>query len=775
MLSRERLWQRVSGRPLWNLPWFLAAACALPWLLPERWDGQLGSWGGLLGWGLLGLGAVLLWPRRGRTWGLGLGMLGFTLLSLASLARWERALPVGLVPLEGRLAAPWVLRGKTWSTELAVSSPAALAGQGVEIRIPAEAESPLPPPGSPVRLRTELQAPEPGPAFLAERPLWRARGQGPVRRTFLHSAAQFEVVGSAAPGAWLRFRVWILARFEALGLQGTARDLWAALVLGLPPVQEDAFSAFVESGTIHTLVVSGLQVTLVMGVVEALVRRLLRRGGSWAACGAGLAYAGVVGFSAPVWRGLLMGFAWALGRGTGWKLPPVLTLHGALILWLILHPTAGCDPGFLLAWWALLGLLWGAEPLAAVLVPLLGRWALPLARVVAPWCSTLPLLALFHGSVPAWGILANLLVLPLVAFLTPVCLALTLVPLPGLVGAAAHLLTWMGVEAVPRFARVLPLATAQLWPWICLGLGWLLLAQAQAQFRRTRALTLCLLVTTGLLVQQGGIGRIPGTLSLEAVDVGQGDALLLRVPGGEATLVDTGTGAWSARRLARVLSRRGVREPLHLVLTHPHGDHAGGWATLARLRPLASTTLPELGHPASDWAGMGPAEGWKEARAVLRGTEWRRGEAEFSVRWPPSPLVVSDLNMASQVLRVRWRDRELWLMGDAGEVQERDLLDFGEPGGGGHRLLKAGHHGAASANHLAWLEALRPEAAVLTAGRNNRFGFPSPRVVEDLGRVGALPLPVGASWGVRIDARPGGWYWEGGDGRQGWIPGRPLP
>lgn len=773
MLSRERLWQRVSGRALWGLPWALVLCCLLPWFLPERWDGTLGPIGGSAAWAGLGSGLLGLAFRRTRVWGLGLALGAATLLGLASLARWERALPTGLVPVEGRIASPWVQKGRWRVADLEASLPQGLAGGSLEVKVPCDSEVPLPLPGAPVRLRAELRAPEPGPVFLAERPLWRARSQGAPRHLRLHSAAQFEVLGPPQPGLWLRFRVWMLARFEGLGLAGAARDLWGALVLGLPPVQEEAFTAFAESGTIHTLVVSGLQVTLVMAAVEALVRRLFRRGGAGAACGAGLVYAALVGFSAPVWRGLLMGFAWALGRRTGWKLPPVLTLHGALAVWMLGHPASGCDPGFLLAWSALLGLIWGAEPLAGLMAPLLGRWALPLARVAAPWLSTLPLLALLHGGVPAWGILANLLVLPMVALLTPVCLLLTLVPLPALVGLAARLLTWTGVEALPHFARMIPLAAAWVWPWVLLALGWLPLAQAHAAFRRTRALSLALVGATGFLLIRGGIGREAATLSLEAIDVGQGDALLLRVPGGAATLVDTGADPWAARRIARVLSRRGVREPVHLVVTHPHGDHAGGWATLARLRPLASVSLPRLGHPDREWAQVGPPGDWSAADQRLRGESWRRGEAAFQVLWPPTPLVIPDLNMASLVLRIRWRDRDLWLMGDAGEVQETDLLDLGEPGPGAHRLLKVGHHGSAAASTRPWLEALRPELAVITAGRHNPFDFPSERVLEDLRAVDASPQVVGPAWGIRVEARPGGWALEQGDGGVGWVPLRP--
>ena len=137
-----------------------------------------------------------------------------------------------------------------------------------------------------------------------------------------------EILGPPKPSPLLRLQIFVRNHFEALPLSDpTARDLWGALALGISPVHDETTSAFAESGTLHILIVSGLQVTLVMAAVESLLRRLLGRGGSVGAMAAGLAYAAVVGFSAPVWRGLFMGLAWAAGGASGWKLPPVLGLQ----------------------------------------------------------------------------------------------------------------------------------------------------------------------------------------------------------------------------------------------------------------------------------------------------------------------------------------------------------------------------------------------------------------------------------------------------------------
>jgi len=762
MISRDDLWRRLGGEGYWALAWALAAASAVPWLVPEDWSGHLSGTARAAGWAVLALALppALRRHRLGLAVAMALALAWGTLGALARLARWEATLPAGMVRVQGRLASPWVLRGRSRTASLRVSAPAALRGALVPLSLPAGG-APPPAPGTPVVVRGELVPRPPAPAFLAERPLWRARDAGTPRTLRLASALLFEPLGPARPGPALALRDRVQQRFRALPLAGPARDLWGALALGIPPAQGEAFSSFAQSGTIHTLVVSGLQVTLVMGGLEALCRRLLGRGSPWAAAAGGLAYGAVVGLTAPVWRGLIMGLAWAAGRGTGWRLPPALTLHLALVAWLMGHPAAGCDPGFLLSWLALVGVFWVHQPLAGLLGPVWPRLAGPLARLLGPWLTTLPLLALFHGGAPLWGVPANLLLLPLVTVLTPACLVLTCLPLPGLVGALGRALAWVGGTPVPAFAKVVPLATGQAWPWLVLILGWLLLAQRHARFARTRALAAALaLATLGLLAARG-TGRGPRSFSVEAIDIGQGDALLIRVPGGPATLVDAGPDARAARRIARVLSRRGVREPVHLILTHPHLDHAGGWAALDRLWPLVSVARPAMA--AAKWGPFLPAGA--RASPLRRGDAWTRGGAAYAVRWPPGPMALADVNMNSAVLRVRWRDREVWLMGDALATQERDLLDLGDPGPPHPgRLVKAGHHGSRSATTPAWADALAPRLALICAGRGNRFDHPHPEALAAL--AAAEVLVTGDCLGARAEAWPGGWLVETGRGRR---------
>lgn len=714
--------------------------------------------------GLVGLplvGALEALRRRSRTWGLAVLSLALPLLTvwgLARLARIDAKLPVGEVRLEGRLVDVWEVRGRRQRTVLRVQAPDSLRGYELPLDLPAEGAAP-PPPGTLVRCVGALRGVDPAPAFIGERPRWKARNAGEPRRIHLKSALQLEVLGPPKPSWLLRLKQFVWNRWASLSLpDGPAKELWAALTLGRSPVSDDAVGPFLESGTIHTLVVSGLQITLIMGLLEGLLRRTIRRGSTWVALAGGALYAAVVGFSAPVWRGWLMGSAWVLGRHSGWRLPPVLTLHGALILWWIVHPAAGADPGFLLAWFALLGLIWGTEPLAHLVSPLLGRWAFPFAALAAPWFSTLPLLALLHGGVPLWGIVANALVLPLISVLTPLCLVLTLLPLGPLVQGCGHLLNGTSQGLLPPLAHVRALATASLIPWFLLLGGWLALAQAQDRFRRTRAWAVGLVMGSLLLVANGGTGREVSTLIVEAIDVGQGDALLVRLPGARACLVDTGPSPWAARRVVRVLSRRGVRGPVDLLLTHPHGDHVGGWATLARLWPLETVRGPVLPEAEFHWAPFRPERGGPPLEAVRRDDTWTLGEAKVRVHWPPKPLRLPEANATALVCSIRWQAWEAWFMGDVGGVQERDLLDLGDPPPFvGHRLLKPGHHGGRGVCDPTWIAALKPEVALITAGRANAFGFPASETLATLGRAGCQALVVGPAGGWQVTAGGEGW------------------
>ena len=106
-------------------------------------------------------------------------------------------------------------------------------------------------------------------------------------------------------------------------------------------------------------------------------------------------------------------------------------------------------------------------------------------------------------------------------------------------------------------------------------------------------------------------------------------------------------------------------------------------------------------------------------------------------------------NDDSIVLRLRYRQVEFWLTGDAGgEFERRHVF---EAGAAPIRVLKVGHHGSRTSTSDALVEGVRPQIAVISAGRNNLFGHPAPEVVRRLGEAGAAVFRTDRDGAIAIE------------------------
>ncbi len=247
-----------------------------------------------------------------------------------------------------------------------------------------------------------------------------------------------------------------------------------------------------------------------------------------------------------------------------------------------------------------------------------------------------------------------------------------------------------------------------------------------------------------LAIRPGSDGPERG-FSVEALDVGQGDAVLLRWKR-HAVLFDGGgpfdldARDFGRTRLVPKLLDRGVTRLDAVLVTHPHPDHALGvfavleelsvgqlWLSAGQdendLYRLLSQTASARGVPVKVLAG-GQAALWRDAR--------------LSVLHSGGRLRKLDGINNQSVVAVFERDgvRAL-LTGDAGAPTERDLLEAGA--GVAARLLKIGHHGSRTATSAAFLRAVAPRAALISCGRENRFGHPAP---ETLAALAGQRVPV---------------------------------
>jgi competence protein ComEC len=236
-----------------------------------------------------------------------------------------------------------------------------------------------------------------------------------------------------------------------------------------------------------------------------------------------------------------------------------------------------------------------------------------------------------------------------------------------------------------------------------------------------------------------------GRLHLWVLDVGQGDAILLRTPEGHTALVDGGPGA------TPLLNGIGERIPFWqrdldlLVLTHPHQDHMMGFVdVLARYRvdQVVQTHFTATGGVQAEW--LRTLESRKlPVHYARRGETFSfEGEPEvrLSVLHPADPRAAyarsgDDVNDASLALRVTYGSHSILLAGDVQEEAEAEMSRLGE--GIRSTLLKVAHHGSDTSSSLPFLEAVEPEVAIISVGEGNRFGHPSAETLEALRNVGA--------------------------------------
>jgi len=513
---------------------------------------------------------------------------------------------------------------------------------------------------------------------------------------------------------------------------------------------------YYTAGIIHVLCVSGLHVGFVLAGVYLIAGALgvPKRLYLLILVPVLIFYAVMTGLGPAVFRASVMAVlvlaAALLGRERDW--PTAVALAAGVLL--LINPLYIHELGFQLSFAATWGILY--------LGPLLGgfriRCSLPhwltisLQVTLAAQLATMPLLIYHFNLISFIAPLANLLLVPLVGVImlagfTGCVTGLVFLPFAEIINAGTGALIDLFL-ALAGMLNSIPGAAAYVNtpPWSAVPLwfaGLVLMAETvRGQYKlpginrgKTGLAVVGVLLMLVLIWPWDGTG---GRMQVHFVDVGQGDSILVRFPGGKTMLVDTG-GRPGEPDEARVtgdavvvpyLRHLGINRLNALVITHPHEDHAGGVpAVLEKLKVDAMVITDAPGYDeiialAASFrvpvyrAGTGQALQLDERVDVL-------------VLAPGKGDAVDGLsaNDASLVLRLDYRDSSFLLTGDIEEQAQRLLL------AGGTDLqsdvFKVPHHGSRSYEPRFYNE-VAPEFAVIQVGENNRFGHPAADAVDTL-------------------------------------------
>lgn len=394
------------------------------------------------------------------------------------------------------------------------------------------------------------------------------------------------------------------------------------------------------------------------------------------------------------------------------------------------------------------------------------RFCLRLIELVVVSCvvelaMTLPMAVYFH-RITIFALPVNLLILPLLAILMPAALVMlvALVAWPAAAVAPATLVAivlHVGVGLVHLFGGLafgdfrvpMPLASQRLAFWLLLA-GAILLAHLNILHMSVtsgRWLRRCswaaLALGAAAAVAPRPVDHPSDAMLVEAIDVGQGDSLLIVTPDGKTLLVDGGGfggGPHQAPQdydigeevVSAALWSRGIRHLDAVALSHAHSDHMGGLPTVLRNF-----------HPDELWVGKNPRFDAYDAlineaatlhvrvRSFTAGEAFGFGATRVDVLAPfntyaPGP---EPSNNDSMVLHIAYGEDSVLLEGDAEQPVEQAMLS---EAGLKSTLLKVGHHGSVTSSTPEFLAHVTPQAAVISSGVRNRYGHPRQEVLDEL-------------------------------------------
>lgn len=619
--------------------------------------------------------------------------------------------------------------------------------------------------------------------------------KGYLARQGIYSVINYPKIEILDTGRGFKPLAWIyslrnrLSQSLSLALPEPQASLAQGILLGLRGnIPYPLNQAFSRTGTAHVLAISGINISIVIGMLLAAGIWIFGKRYSiyiWLALLAIWLYALVTGMNPPVVRGAVMGSMFLIAEYLGRQRSASTALAFAAAVMIGIEPQVLWDASFQLSFLAMAGLIfispylqaWGRKGVTAAV----GRegtaaslcnfaadsFAVTLAAILATW----PVIAYYFDVVSFVGLPATFFAL---LALPGIIITSALVAGAGLLAPfLAQALGWIAWLFPSYFILVvqafdaLPFSSTKLssihiWQiWIYYAL--LVAIMAAINYRRQLAdffhlagskispsvsrvsgLALKLpkkwvispLLIAAILVWVTFLNMPDDKLHVSILDVGQGDAILIQTPNRQDILIDGGP---SPQAISLEL---GKRLPFWdktidlVILTQPQADHVTGLIEVLKKYNVPQVIEPGIAYNSVTYQQWLKLVNNNEIKHEIghAGQELNLGNGiKMEILHPSSPLLQDtsdDIDNNGMVLRLSWNEVSFLFTADIGREAEWYLI--AQRANLKTTVLKVAHHGSQTSTSPEFLAVVNPEVAAISVGANNRFGLPYSEVVDRL-------------------------------------------
>ncbi len=550
-------------------------------------------------------------------------------------------------------------------------------------------------------------------------------------------------------------------------MKGDEANFLTGLLLGdRTDLSEEIKSAFMNTGTIHVLAVSGSHVVLVAEIIFVVVGllRFSRKPKTILAIAALIYYMFLTGATPSVVRATLMMIIMTIGKLFEERTDVYNVLGISAVIIFLIEPKQLFDVGFQLSFSAVFSIVYFYPKLNALITKIpepleelkIMQWLWQLFAVsLAAQIGTIPFTAFYFGKISVVSLFANLVVVPLVGVIVTI----------GLSGALLGIFSMWIASCFSEVNSVTAIVTLNFVKWAeqvpyavintaTFGLKATLIYSALTAFLfnignrliRKRILFASLTVANILLFASFSEAS-EKKLRITFLDVGQGDGAVIQCPDGKTIVVDAGpkTPGYDAgeRNVAPFLKRNGISTIDAVITTHPHADHLGGVPYLLRHFSVMRTIDAGQRERSDQFIDYEALQKNSDHVTTRAGAMLSYGGARLYVLHPTEHFLdtdssngYTDLNESSIVFKLLYGKTSVLFTGDAEMDAEKQIVDvYGNFVKSD--ISKAGHHGSSTSSSEYFISAVSPSEAVVSVAKFNKFKHPSKRVMQRYKMAGA--------------------------------------